>query len=63
MKRRSAFSSSVARNNAFSSGCSGRTNSPGCSAATGKGNNVRTSGGRSLQSSLDSNDVGQVSFH
>uniref|UniRef100_A0AAF5Q1Y5 Calmodulin-binding domain-containing protein n=3 Tax=Wuchereria bancrofti TaxID=6293 RepID=A0AAF5Q1Y5_WUCBA len=63
MKRRSAFSSSVARNNAFSSGCSGRTNSPGCSAATGKGNNVRTSGGRSLQSSLDSNDVGQISMN
>ncbi|VBB29023.1 unnamed protein product [Acanthocheilonema viteae] len=75
MKRRSAFSSSVGRNCAFSSGCSGITNSPGnsfypsgnsshfpgCSASTGK-SNVRTPalGGRSPQSSLDSSDVGQV---
>uniref|UniRef100_A0A0R3S1F8 Sterile alpha and TIR motif-containing protein 1 n=1 Tax=Elaeophora elaphi TaxID=1147741 RepID=A0A0R3S1F8_9BILA len=62
MKRRSAFSSSVGRNYAYSSGCSGTGNSPGCS--TGKGSlRMPVLGGRSPQSSLDSNDVGQISMN
>ncbi|VDK88756.1 unnamed protein product [Litomosoides sigmodontis] len=64
MKRRSAFSSSVGGNYTFSSGCSGATNSPGPSVPTGK-SNVRATGfgGRSQQSLLDSNDVGQISMN
>ncbi|MCP9262828.1 Small conductance calcium-activated potassium channel protein 1 [Dirofilaria immitis] len=60
MKRRSAFSSSVARSHPFSSGYTGTTNSPGCSNIPNKGNNP---GGRSPQLSLDSSDVGQISVN
>ncbi|CAG9535465.1 unnamed protein product [Cercopithifilaria johnstoni] len=65
MIRRSAFSSSVGRDYALSSsGWSGPTNSPVCSTTTGKGNvRIPVLGGRSLQSSSDSNGVGQISMN
>lgn len=63
-KRRSAFSSGVAKHDTFSYDCSGASSAAGYSGGGGGGcTRPPALGGRSPQSSFDSSDVGQISVN